>query len=558
MKRVKNIIWLWIVLYYPLYSQITSINGELRYDHQYQDAKSSSLYSSYVRKNPQLVLGTSGYIYSPYIASFSLRTSLNASYNSANSGGLFYSSKQYFFNFYDLNLDVLTNYVLKFNFSARDARVESNNNLYNFGSGLSKYRQQQQGFSVSTERISFLPTTNFVYRRTHNWSEVPFINFNETQNEYNLNFVSAGLNSSVSVNGSLNDSYEKFSGRSFKYFLIRLNGNKEFDKNRRMDVNAEYYKYDNSMALSGSGVLAQLVGEKFRMNSTLSARNFTTSSSYAFFGGLGQNVQYLYNENFNFFLNMNGQVNQDIYKTENVQNKNYDRNLGSSFSFSHMRNIAPISFSNNVSVSYSHQSGSFASRSTSVGLNNSIQSSYSDFNISGNQEISYSRVRGYLGREEINNSANITVSGILPYNIHSQTGIDYRDERLLNNLELRRKLRMLRFQQQLNTSMYYYIPFSIGLSGNVNMSLNNNSYQTYGWNLYLSSSNFFLTNLTMGYRFSWTSNPYNQRNATIEQAAEFTYQWRALSFQLRLQEFRYIDRRREIWFSVTRPFNIGL
>jgi hypothetical protein len=312
LKRVKNIFWLWIVLYYPLFSQITSINGELRYDHQYQDSKSSTLYSTFVRKNPQLILGTSGYIYSQYIASFSIRTSLNASYNSANSGGKFYSSKQLFFNFYDLNLDVLKNYVVRFNFSARDAQIESNNSLNYLGRGLSKYRQQQQGISLSTEKIGFLPTTNFVYRRSHNWSEVPYFNFNEIQNEYNLNLTSAGSNSSVSVNGGLNESYEKFSGRRFKYFLIRLNGNKEFQKDSRLDVNSEYYKYDNSVALSGSGVLAQSFGDKIRMNATLSARNFTTNSSYAFSAGLGQNIQYLYSEHYNFFLNLNGQVNNDI------------------------------------------------------------------------------------------------------------------------------------------------------------------------------------------------------------------------------------------------------
>jgi hypothetical protein len=149
------------------------------------------------------------------------------------------------------------------------------------------------------------------------------------------------------------------------------------------------------------------------------------------------------------------------------------------------------------------------------------------------------------------------VSKTLPYEINSQTGFEFRNDRRINTPDMQYRFQSLQLRQNFRTSMYFYIPVSISVEGSINWIWAGVDGRTYGIMATLNSSSFFLQDLSMNYRLNRTYDIYYRR-PFFEQTIELNYNWRALIFQVRFQEFRFIDLRHDIWFSVARPFNIGL
>jgi len=555
LKRVQYILLLLFAAVYPLRSQLTTIDGELRYQHQFQDVYTAGTYSKLVRKNPQFILGTAGYLYSPSILSFHFRSALNLYYNNITSGGVTNSYKQSVFNFYDINADALSNSIVRFSISARDLEMRSTSNFNRYGGSLSSYRQQEQRISVSSSNINFLPTTIFSFSRIHNYSALSLSNFNNRQNEFSLILSQATQDGTFNVSGIMNDNRDDITGFRYKFYRIQFNGSKEFSTRHRVDFNSEYYKYGNISLLSGNGNYNGKIGEKIRFNSNLIGRNIFSSLSTSQMFSIGQTVQYLQNDNFHYSFNVQDQLGSDIIfgtggKTPNNQ-------FNTSASIEHMRSAGSFNFGNSLSLSNSQFRSNIEQRSTSLGVTNNVQTTISRFQLSANQGITYARTTGYLSRDEINNYGNFIVNGMLPYNITSQTSIDYRNERRLYTTEYFFNRQTLMINQMLNTFLYYYIPINIALGGSVNWNWYKIYSRIYGVNGNLSSNNFFLSGLSMNYRFNRTYDIFF-RKPYFDHMLEFNYQWRALSFQFRIQEFRFIDVRHEVWFIVTRPFNIGL
>jgi hypothetical protein len=556
-KRVFIIALLLVLSIYNSVSQLTSINGELRYQHQYQDAYSGGAFYKLIRKNPQFIFGTAGYILSPMIFSFDVRTNINLNYNSSSFAGINSSYKQTIIGFYDLNVNALQRLPVRLSFSARDQQIKSSSQFNKFNVGFDDYRQQQQRVELSTMTLKFLPTTSIAYLRSRNWSDITLNRFNQIMQELTLNMSQSTQDASVSLSGSLSENYESVTNNKLRYLRFQMNGNKEFSANHHADISSEYYKFENTSMINANGIYNGTLFEKFRFNTTLLARNANSQSTSSTTFGLGQTIQFLQNENFNYSVSFSNQTNYDVYLQESNSYKQRTDNISGMGMIQHTRNINDINFSNGISFGYAQQDSRLGQKSYIGGLTNSFQTTSGGYQINANQTLNMTRIKGYLGRDEINNLLNMTITKTLPYEINSQTGVEFRNERRSNTNELFYKYQTIQLREHLNMSLYIYSPFTISVEGTMNWISNGVKGHMYGLMVNINSGRFFLQDLSMNYRLSRTYDIYYKR-PYFEHTIELTYGWRALAFQLRLQEFRFIDTRHDIWFSVTRPFNIGL
>jgi hypothetical protein len=541
----------------PLWSQISSINGEIRYQHQFQDSRTAASYSKLLRKNPQLTLGTTGFLYAPSILSFNLQSTLNLYYNTVTAGGFSTSYKQSLFNYYNLGIDALQNSKVRVSFNARDLAVESSSGKRLASEGLSNLRQQEQRLTLSMSNIKFLPTTILYFSRTHNYSDLATQNINQRQNEFSINLSQATQDGIYNMTGMINENVDNISGRRFSYSRFQFNGSKEFSPLHRVDINTEYSNYSSVSYLSGNGIYNGSAGEKFRLSTTLQGRNTLSSMMSSTIIGAGQVVQYRQNENFQYSCNFQNQYGNDMFLSDSISNKTFTNIWNTSASVQHTRPIGKFTITNDLNFGYGQQRSNVEQNSATIGINNSLQTAISTFQLIGNQGITFTRVSRYTPRDEINNFVNANITGMLPYGITTQTGIDFRNERRFRTLEYRYSRQTLTFNELMSASFYYHIPFTILLGTTFNWMWNDINGYSYGVNGMFSSNHLFLDGLAMSYRFNRMYDIYYQR-PNFEHTVELSYQWRSLYFQVRLQEFRFVDVRHDLWFIVTRPINIGL
>ena len=77
--------------------------------------------------------------------------------------------------------------------------------------------------------------------------------------------------------------------------------------------------------------------------------------------------------------------------------------------------------------------------------------------------------------------------------------------------------------------------------------------RTFTWSVQAGTPSFLLNGLSLNYQIS-RAYDFMTRQTVINQALLANYQWRAIALQLRLTDFRYIDRKRELWLEIIRPF----
>ncbi|MDI6804069.1 MAG: hypothetical protein QME58_09515 [Bacteroidota bacterium] len=536
--------------------QITSIGGEFRYQQQYQTSKSGNNTSKFNRYSPQFNLGVNGYLYSPRLISYGLQTAVHLNYNNSYYQNFSQKSKSFLFNYYNINATALQNYLVRLDMFARDGELESSTNIVGFGESPFNFRQQQQRLQISTEKIYFLPTTNIYYNQNRSWSVVPTSNADQIQREFGINLSKASTESNISLSGNFNDVYEKSTGDRDNYYRLVMNGMKQYTEKARFDINTEYYSYNNFGFTSGSLMFYNEASDQIRLGTSVNGRHIESENSVSFGLSLSQSVQYLMNKNLHLNYNIFTTRNDDRYIIENNKDdvrKIILQRMGNAFNLQHMFGFTNIDFSNGINVGYSKQAGTEKQSNINGGFANSINARVYDFNITSSFAFNKSKVYYNRERDETFKNASLAISKLLFGNLNSESMIDYRDEDIYSKYEPSRSLTQLRLNQRFITSLYYYIPFSLSFNGNINWNLGRFKSKFYSINLNFNSAQFFMRNLSLGYSLSWSYDPMTRRDF-INQDAEINYQWRALSFQLRLREFRFIDKRRELWFTVARPF----
>ncbi len=537
-------------------SQITSIGGEFRYQHQYQTSKSGNSITKFNRYSPQLNLGVNGYLYSPRLISYGLQSAVYLNYNNSYYQNFSQKSKSFLFNYYNFNVTALQNYLVRLDMFARDGELETSSNIVGFGESPYNFRQQQQRFQISTEKIYFLPTTNIYFNQNRSWSVVPTSNADQLQREFGINLSKASTESNISLSGNLNDVYEKSTGDRDTYYRLNLNGTKQYTERSRFDLNTEYYSHNNFGYTSGTMIFSNEASEQIRLNTSINGRHLESDNSISFGLSLSQSVQYIMHKNLHLSYNIFTTRTDDRYIIENRKDDPQRitlQGLGNTFGIQHMFGFTNIDFSNGINVGYSKQGGTEKQSNLSGGYTNSINARVYDFNITSSFSFNKNKIYYSRERDETFKNASLAVSKLLFGNLNSETMIDYRDEDIYSKYETSRSLTQLRLNQRFITSLYYYIPFALSFNGNINWNLGRYRSKFYGINFNFNSAQFFVRNFSLGYSLSWSYDPLTRRDF-INQEAELNYQWRALSFQLRLREFSYIDKRRELWFTLARPF----
>jgi hypothetical protein len=552
----------------PAGAQVKSILGELRYQHQYQDILSAGMLSTTLRQSPRFSLQVNGDLASPQIASFNLRTTLAFDFGTGRSGENTLSTRQFLWDSYDLNLALLQYSPVKLSCSLRDNILKTKSE-----SGFSEVfstsvRRQEQRFGASTYKLSALPSTTVSYERTRTFSTIgdPF---DQVVQRYSLGLSTANGSSAISVGGGISRLYERWTGLRNTYANVQFSATKDFTEENRLDVTADYDRYDDYGTLGGNASFAGVLDEGIRVFSSLFGRNSSSRISSSVFYGASQGLQVTVNDHWQYGGGLSVRAGNDSRLARGIviREKSFDWTGNAA-----LQNIGETvlgTLQNSASVTYLEQRmrgwRKSASGSLSSGLSNSIGTFTfaAGYGLSGGVTLNETQqssggnplnlpLRG-ARQYSVGNVGNFSLNGTFPGRLRSQTSANYNDERYFGDVGYFRNRRTLMARQGFTLPAVFLIPFSLGAGASVTWYLSGIVGRSHGWYFSFNSGQFFARGLSASYRYSRTYDPYYFRES-VEQTAELHYQWRSLLFEFRAREYRIVDRMREIWFSVARPF----
>lgn len=556
MKRVAVAVALMGMFSSVTVGQISSLNGELRYQYQFQDTRSEFTYARFLRQSPELALGTSGFIVTPALLSFNLRTSLLLDNTKAFVGPESYTTRHRLFNFYNLSLSGLDYTGVRVALFARENEIRASTDIPGLTETISKQRQRQHRITLSTDRFDFLPSTTVSYARTRNWSVVPSILQDQQQEEYAISLSRASASASLNLSGSLTEIQEMVSGFRTRNLRVQLNGTTRVAEQDRMDANAELYQYNDVTSTTGTLQYTAHGDDELKLNTSVTGRNMVARELSSRSVNLLQGVQYLIDRNFQVSVTGTGNTGSDVNKVDSILTVVPVRGWSGSAGLQHSRSLPWFTFSNGFNTGYGQQRAYYDQATVSFGINNTIQAELEAFQLSASQSLSSIRVTGTFARRELNQNYSFSLSGPLPYNVVSDTRAEYSDDRRTDEFVTDHQLKTLRLQQQFRTSLYYHIPLSLGIGGSLTQTWSFRRSRFHGLFLQVNSSRFFVAQLSFSYSLTRSYDPtYLQAHLTHHVALQ--YQLRSLALQLNWQRLRFIDTRNEIRLVVSRPFDVG-
>ena len=552
MKRTFNIVLLWFISICAVSAQITSFGGKLEYRHTYTDLLNSGLLSTGNTRNPIFSLFTNGLILSRTIGSFNLSTNLNLANNSARSGELDYHSHSSSWNYYNASLNLLPAWLVNFSLSARAGRTETGANFSPAYSYIQRSKDNEQMITLSTSRIQWLPTTQVSYRRTHTYgvegSTIDLLN-----KQYSFVLSSANGTSSINLLGTLSDVEDGISKTRSKVYNLTMDAVKEYNEKSRLDLSTQYDRYDAYGILSSSARYVNTMLDEFTSSTNLLAHNSSSTHHRAFSIGGTESVQFTPPGDFHYAMSFTGKGGKEIIYDSTGAKKYPVYEYTTLGNVTHSAGIYGANLSTNLSLSYSRQQIHYPFSQLGSGISNSLTWNVAGYNVSASHALSGGVQYNGSRNTSVTNTADLFANGRLWRGIMSSTGINYRDNRYTGGGAQYRNNRTLNMRQSLRTSYYYLVPFSAELSGTVNWYFTYITGRTYGWTFQFQSGSFFVQGLGLNYQYTRTFDPF-YRFEIVNQTARMTYRWRMLGFELRLSQLNTIERRREVWFSIVRPF----
>ncbi len=554
MKRVLTIALALGVLTGGVRGQITSISGELRYQHQYQDVLSGDILSRSLRQSPMLSLNAGGNIIAPQLVLFNLSTSLAADFNDTRSGLYSFQGKQYLWDYYNLSMGLLQYSPVKVNIMARENVLKARSDQGVSDILSTGVRRQEQQVELSTYKIKALPSTSIAYGRDRSWS-IDGTPYNQINERYSLGMSTSNGGSSVALNGSISDMREQYSGLRSRYSTLQFFATRNFGEDNRLDIDADYDRYDDFSVMSGNGTFTGSLNEQVRLYSSVYARNSSSAFSSSDYIGVSQGVQVLQDPNWRYSASVSVKKGKDVRLVRGERRKDQTFEWSNTASVQNTRALGFGNLSNSLSVSYSRQRFLVDQQSLSGGFSSGIQSTVGPMSITAGYGLSGGVIVDGGRRYRINNTFNLTSGGTVTARLQSETSVYYNDDRYSGNVGYFNNQRSLQARQSFVAPFTVLIPFNLAAGGSVTWLYYGLVGRTYGWNVTFNSSSFFLMGLSAYYRYSRTFDPYYVRES-VEQNLQFKYQWRALLFEIRLREYRVRDRIREFWFSLARPFSV--
>ena len=556
MKRVVTVVVLgvcsWMCAGLPATAQIRSVNGSLRYQHRYQDVLSGGILSTSQARSPLLSLGLSGDIITPRLVSFSLLTTLAGSFSSASAAGSAFSGRQFAWDYYDLSVGILQYSTVRFDIGARDGVLETGNALDEGPVFVARSRRQEQRFSVATHKVRFLPSTNLTYARTRSWSlnQEPF---DQRSDQYTLALSAFNGSSSLSLSSSITHVRELYGGWSERMASVELDARKEFNEFHRIDLTSAYSSFGGSDAMTGSLGYSGALSRRVFLRTGLAGSHYTSFAGSTRMFGVTQGFQFVQDDYLRYDLDVSARSRRYDRPPVLGQDRTRDYDWGTNASIQHARPLGFGNLSNSLSASFGRQY--YVDVRTLYGgrFGTSFQTQLGSFQTSLSYALSGDVLTNRIRRTHLFTDASFRMAGDLAPRVTSVSNLDYRDDRYAGDVESFRNWRTLIARQAFTGTFHAVIPFSLGLGGSVTWYYAWVSGRTYGWSATFSSNAFFVRGLSALYTYSRSFDPYYSRER-VEQQAELRYQWRMLSFELRVKKYRLFDRRQEAWFSVVRPF----
>ncbi len=557
MLRVSiKILILWLAFDFISFSQISYWGGDVRYQFQYHDVSTSDIISKFYRHSPRISLKTSGYILSPSIASINLSSSLFTNFNQSHSKNFYFSSKQISCNYYNLNATILPEFLIRFNITASENEIESKSETASYSEYPSDFRNSQQRINLSSDKIEFLPNISLSVGRSRNWSVSSYSKTDQTQHDYSISLSRGTGNSNISLSGYMIENFEKSREYYNRYYRIQLNGMKEISKTGKLNFNSEHYRHSSFTFTNLNTNYNDKASEQLRYQTLISGRISETEVTSNVSYGLSQSVNYSFEKHYHLGYSINGGGASDYFiidKPSGVFRKINTFGLGNGATFQHNRQIGNLGFGNGLTIGYSRQFNPDKQYSINYGLSSSITTDINGIGVNGNFDIGGSRTYLFLERAEFSKNATLSLSTRLFDVVSSETVIDYRDEKITESESFERTFRQIRMNQRLHGSAYYYIPMNLSFSGSVFLNMFPKLTKHYNANFSFSSPYFFVANLSFAYSISFSYEPFYRRTI-IDHTAEFRYSLRALQFHLKLREHKYINNRRDVLFTIIRPF----
>jgi len=331
------------------------------------------------------------------------------------------------------------------------------------------------------------------------------------------------------------------------YFVI-FNGTKDFSETDKLDLSSEFERYGNYSTLSATASYGGALSHTVNLFSAIGGRNSSSPYYSLRYLNTSHGVHITIDEHVRTTLMVSAKTGSEIFSssTGQIKNNSYDWSLGTGLSHGRALNFGVIS--NSLSLGVGQQHYGELRQSFFAGMGNGLQSKIGTFTVSVNHNLSYNAIVDGFRRYEIGNTARGSVNGTIWQGIRSQTTIDYHDRRYTGTMGSPRKRRTMQIRETINGSFFYYIPFSLSAGGTVSWYFGEQSQRSYGWNFTFSSGRFFVSALSILYRYNRSFDLYYGR-LVAEQSATLRYQ-----FDLTMRESRLLNRRREVILTVSRPF----
>jgi hypothetical protein len=534
-------------------AQITGINGELRYQHRYQDVLSSGLLSTSRQMSPMLALGITGKIVSPRLAFFSLRSNISSNFNSAGAGPAAFSGNQYSWDYYDFTMGLLQYSLVKFDVGAREGVLETTTDLANAPPLVTRSRRREQRLSAATHKVRFLPSTSLSYERSRSWS-VSGTPFDQRSDITTLAMSSVNGSTSLSMSGSLADIRESVEDLRERYVTVQVDAGKEFSARNRVDLSSAYNSYPGFRSLSGSLSYAGARDDGFSMGTSLFGNVYAGAGATTRVLTAAQTFRFTQDEHFQYVLTGLARSRDEVRAVAPPgvapRVKEFDWNAGADVQ--HVRDLGFANLTNTLTTFYGEQHGADTRRTIggrfSVGLQAMREHVQGDISYSLGGDLLQNRIN----RRHVSQNADARLTAGLGRRFSSTTKGEFRDERYFGDVQSFRNRRLFIARQSFNGSFHAVIPFALSAGASVTWYASGIVGRTYGWNASFTSGHFFARGLTAAYTYSRTFDPYYQREV-LEQTAELRLQWRRLAFDLRLRQYDFFNRIRDVLFTVSRP-----
>ncbi len=539
------------------YSQVKSLSGSVGGEYRAQNYLYQSGQSLYSRFSQLIDLQTDGYIYNPNLVEFNL----HSQFMNANSSTYYLSSstkqKENYFDFYDLNVNILRNNNFPLTIFLRNdlntTSVESP-----FGPTLSS-----QVFTNSKGLI-FSPKLNgalnskislftFRYNDTRTYAPNPNTQVDQRNQDFQLSFdLPQFLSTRISVEAIHRKRLDNIKNLKYQSNEAHLRGVINAGAVDQISFNANYWKETTL-----SSFMATAFWNSQRFQDMVNQLNFqfrisNTGSSSVYDGAVNEQL------NINFSQNLSGNIiasHQETY-SNSLSGIARRRNSVLSGGIIYQGNLEKFLMNIVSNVSFQRSQNPVSTNSIQGMFSGGVQTQGFSFgNISLSNQIS---VRKYLTTKSLIIYQN-TVSGSIESNIAGNLFF-----RTTGNYSLNGSMDSSGFLDKnftLLTSLTYqsFKLITFYLTLNYGRDWLSNPFLMYSINRYsatLQLPNLF-QNFTLQGRVIKTFNVF-QNDSEFNYDVIAAYTWRALEFSLRFTGYSVSTmKRRDLFFTVRRAFSVN-